>query len=99
MQCLLQILVRIIVSIVGLKLRCFRVDTYYYSDQLYTHVQIANFVTAVTQSNSVAVTENLHTHFSGWTTAVRQSIENFYEGLLVSVAHDIGRIVGAFKFT
>jgi hypothetical protein len=23
-----------------------RVDTYYYSDQLYTHVQIANFVTA-----------------------------------------------------
>ena len=51
----------------------------------------------VTQSNSVAVTENLHTHFSGWTMAVRQSIENFYEGLLVSVAHDIGRIFGAFK--
>ena len=53
----------------------------------------------VTQSNSEAVTENLHTHFSGWTMAVRQSIENFYEGLLVSIAHDIGRIVGAFKFT
>ena len=43
---LLQILLRIIVSIVGLKLRSFRVDTYYYSDQLYTHLQIANFVTA-----------------------------------------------------
>ena len=86
-------------NLLDLYLRCFIVVTCYYSDQLYTHVQIANFVTAVTQSNSVAVTENLHTHFSGWTMAVRQSIENFYEGLLVSVAHDIGRIVGAFKFT
>ena len=30
----------------------------------------------VTQSNSEAVTENLHTHFSGWTIAVRKSIWN-----------------------
>ena len=83
-----------------LYLRYFIVVTYYYSDQLYTIWSDLQILSQhVTQSNSVAVTKNLHTHFSGWIMAVRQSIENFYGGLLVSVAHDIGRIVGAFKFT
>jgi hypothetical protein len=92
-------LVLIIVSIVGLKLDA--------SESIHTTTATSCIPISrlqilsqhVTQSNSAAVTGNLHTHFSGWTTAVRQSIENFYEGLLVSVAHDIGRIVGAFKFT
>jgi hypothetical protein len=55
----------------------------HYSEQLYDHLSDLQILSHyVTKSNSEAVTENLHTHFSGWTIAVRQSIENLYEGLL-----------------
>ena len=37
-------------------------------------IRFANFVTDVTQSDCAAITENLHTHFSGWTINSSKSI-------------------------